>query len=1022
MAGEFGRPTQGGWGQPQRLLERVTTGSAVVGVLLTVLAAALVVGTSVGLVGAGAIVVGLAGVYLIGWWQLGKAQERLYEEAFPWRDVGEKADPVKDFGVKYWSGRPREEPPTFVTRTAMKAVEEALDDKRFVLLTGERTSGKSRLIFEIARSRTQQISLISTPAAADPRDPLVDVLDERFGLATWEGHQILFIRDFAKRLIARRITAESMQTWLELHGQVSIVATLNPAEDDKIKADGEEAESSLKELEELAEVIPLDDELDDSEFAQARVHFPDLEDDQLRQLPRYMVAEHPLRERFSGPDDERQLAREMVRAVADWQRIGLARPAPKRFLSLVASNRQYVTESDLDAALGWATEPVRGKASLLYALSPEDGESVFEADRVVIDLLDADGADGEISQPTWDAVFEDIVRISADPERDETVAAELITLGEAAMARGKKEFGREILEGAKSLGNLAQEQRSARALARGARIGSVTRLLVDSRRGDSILKRIRTAQSRSAERQALALDSGDADRPNRAIAAIYRRRVLRAFLRGAALMLADVFSVTLGLAVGMVTRALLSGDWDVDGLLDVLLRSLAPWGAATIFVFALLTLYKQDAPRARLDAILLATGILGVIGLATAAATDFNAGAAIGAAAAGTLAAAFVDYRLRVAYDTKSCAWVRDHGLSARTLLLGGPEEAAAVEAALPEGITRPTKVCGYLTPDAGDPSESEDPATVPKKPWLGSLEDFAEVVAAHDIGRVVIANPQMPPDKRQALANRCHLREIPVEAVPSPSDIQAGAAQFVAGQSLVLMPLVPLWRGHTAFVAKRALDFGVALAALILLSPVMALIALSILVVDRKTPLTVRAWRPGGGRDAFAMYRFRTSKEERKPSLKKGSYGGNDDRPTDLGAWLRKRGLDELPQLLNILRGDMSLVGPRPLRLADDAKLHDAELLRYVVRPGATGPWQVSGRSKISLSELTALDMAYLRHWTIISDLEILVKTARLVIRGREKPLSISMESRAVAEPMVDPDPDTPTQPLVPPPLPSGD
>jgi lipopolysaccharide/colanic/teichoic acid biosynthesis glycosyltransferase len=992
MPRDSGGTKSGSWKHPLRLLEPFRAGSVVIGTAITAVGAVVFVGTNLGFAGAIGVVIGLVVVYMVGLWRQGSAREKLHEGAFIWRGVASKSDPIQHFAVKFWSSWPGMKPPPFVPRTAMKSVEDGLDRNRLVLLFGNRTSGKSRLIYEVAKKRPGQMVLVAAPAPGNQRDPLIQLLNDPVGLEAWEERQILVLRDFTKRLIAGDITGDSMRTWLDRYHRVSVVATVNPDDLSRIAAHGEETESAFEEVAALAQAVGLEDELDEKELEAAQETFPNIDAGELRQLPRYMVLEDPLRERLEAEDEKTELGRAIVRAVADWQRVGLARPAPERFLRAISRQSGKGGSDAFDAALRWAAEPVRAAARLVYPVAGERDESLYEADRVVIDLLDAGDSPQPITDSTWEAIYEEIVA-DLDGE-DEGVTAELIVLGEGAMARGRYDFGRDVLENAQAIGSAAQEQLSSQVLASGTRIRSVVNLLVDSRRGDSIRQRIQTAQNQADERQA---SSADSDAPGPLLAAIYRRRGLRTFVRALALMLADIASAAIGLAAGMALRAFLSGNKDFPDQLDVFLGSLAPWGAATIFAFALFTLYKQDAPRARLGAILLAMGMLGVIGLVAGTAADFELGAAIPAAIVGTLLAASIDYRLRVLYDSISRSWVWDHGLEARTLLIGSAGQVAAVEAALPVGISRPTNVRGYLTPGSDNPGQADNPGPLPIAPWLGSVDELAKVVVTHDIGRVLIANHDMSPRERQALADRCHLRNLVVEAVPSPSDIQAGTADFVAGQSLILIPLVPLWRGHTAFVTKRVFDFTIALVALILLWPLLTVIAILILIFDR-TPIVVRSWRPGVGREVFGMYRFRTTNERRRATLD-SSGRESEGRPTALGKKLRNRGLDELPQLFNILLGDMSLVGPRPLKLSDDAKLRDWELIRYVVRPGATSPWQVSGREVISFAELTALDMAYLRHWTIVADLEILVKTARLVLRGREKLLTISAPEGAEPE-----------------------
>lgn len=266
----------------------------------------------------------------------------------------------------------------------------------------------------------------------------------------------------------------------------------------------------------------------------------------------------------------------------------------------------------------------------------------------------------------------------------------------------------------------------------------------------------------------------------------------------------------------------------------------------------------------------------------------------------------------------------------------------------------------------------------------MGNVRDLGVIVLRLGIGRVVIADPDMPPHERQELADRCHERGLVVEAVASIPDIRSGSGAYILGQPLVLVPLLPLWQRNTWFFIKRAMDFIVSLLLLVVLAPLLAIVWC--LIRREGKPVVVHSWRSGLGGESFHMYRFRTAIDEQ--SSRMDLLGEEDQRRaerTRLGDFLRDHGIDELPQLFNVLRGHMSLVGPRPLELRNHACLSDADLLRYVVRPGATGPWQVCSHTTLTYAELTAMDMAYLRRWSIFTDFEILARTVKLVLLGRE-------------------------------------
>ena len=184
----------------------------------------------------------------------------------------------------------------------------------------------------------------------------------------------------------------------------------------------------------------------------------------------------------------------------------------------------------------------------------------------------------------------------------------------------------------------------------------------------------------------------------------------------------------------------------------------------------------------------------------------------------------------------------------------------------------------------------------------------------------------------------------------------------------------------------------------LVLLGPV--ILGISLLIrLDSPGPVLFRQLRRGFRGQLFWVLKFRTmvvDAEQRLDDLEKNneSSGGvlfklrDDPRVTPLGRFLRRSSLDELPQLINVLRGEMSLVGPRPLQLRDSDKLqaldHEGYAHRLQVMPGLTGPWQVGGRSEIDYSSMVKMDIAYAQNWSLIWDLQIILRTFVVVLLGR--------------------------------------
>jgi sugar transferase EpsL len=182
---------------------------------------------------------------------------------------------------------------------------------------------------------------------------------------------------------------------------------------------------------------------------------------------------------------------------------------------------------------------------------------------------------------------------------------------------------------------------------------------------------------------------------------------------------------------------------------------------------------------------------------------------------------------------------------------------------------------------------------------------------------------------------------------------------------------------GHR--VVKRAFDLLAAAVGLLLVSPVLALVAIGVRL-GLGTPVLFRQMRPGLDGRAFTIYKFRTMRDACDSS---GNPLPDDKRLTRLGRFLRKTSLDELPELFNVLRGDMSLVGPRPLLMEYLDRYTPHQSRRHEVRPGVTGWAQVNGRQDIPLGERINLDVWYIDHWSVWLDFRILLKTVTRVILG---------------------------------------
>ena len=330
-------------------------------------------------------------------------------------------------------------------------------------------------------------------------------------------------------------------------------------------------------------------------------------------------------------------------------------------------------------------------------------------------------------------------------------------------------------------------------------------------------------------------------------------------------------------------------------------------------------------------------------------------------------------------FERVSGAVLHAAGYRRRAVLVGSGSHVDAVAHALRDNST--VEPFGYVSLSTRSSEALRD---------FGSLQALERHFDAID--EVLIADPEFPQDQAVELVDRCHQHGIRVRVAPSTMEILMDRVEFVPGQSLPLFELKPPVFEGIDFVVKRVFDLLGASLLLLFLSPVLAVIAIAI-KIDSRGPVLYRSRRPGIGGHGFACLKFRTMEhgaEALQDTLEEHNEKAGalfkireDPRVTTVGAFLRRYSLDELPQLVNVLRGEMSLVGPRPLTMRDYEKLEDWHRKRYLVLPGLTGLWQVSGRSLLSYEVRVELDVRYARKCSLRTDVGILLRTIPSVLRG---------------------------------------
>ena len=331
------------------------------------------------------------------------------------------------------------------------------------------------------------------------------------------------------------------------------------------------------------------------------------------------------------------------------------------------------------------------------------------------------------------------------------------------------------------------------------------------------------------------------------------------------------------------------------------------------------------------------------------------------------VAAAFVSLLIalfRASYELATGIVLRATGVRRRAALVGDPELREQLRKTL--GSSRggiDYEFVGEVSPD----------------------EEVEELLDHAQLHELIVADSGLPDERLLEIAEAAHRRGVKVRVAPRTTELLIERGEYVPGQGLPLFELRPPIFVGTQWAVKRVFDLLVAFAILVVGSPIWLVIALCIRLTSRG-PVLYSDPRVGLGERDFRMLKFRTmiaGAAGQQPALEHANEASgalfkirDDPRVTAVGRVLRRFSLDEVPNVLNVLRGEMSLVGPRPLPLRDYQRLEPWHRRRYNVLPGMTGLWQIAGRSDLTFDDLVRLDFYYLENWSIWLDISILVKT----------------------------------------------
>ena len=335
---------------------------------------------------------------------------------------------------------------------------------------------------------------------------------------------------------------------------------------------------------------------------------------------------------------------------------------------------------------------------------------------------------------------------------------------------------------------------------------------------------------------------------------------------------------------------------------------------------------------------------------------------------------------------------IRERGHNVKSLVIvGGGSRARAFACHITRRHDLGYKILGYVDSDAEYANRTIEGAR-----YLGAIEDLPWLMSTEIIDEVAIALPiKSHYSEIERAVGLLEEQGITAHVLSDlfPQKLARAHSVDFDGMPIVTLGSVPPFSWRTE--AKRLMDLSVSVLMLIVSAPVLLLAAIAIRL-DSNGPIFFIQERVGFNKRRFRMIKFRTMATDAEARMRDIEHLNekqgtpifkikNDPRITRVGRWLRKTSIDELPQLINVLMGDMSIVGPRPLSVRDATRMEEAwQKRRFSVKPGLTCLWQVSGRSNLSFEQWMQLDLDYIDHWSLKLDASILLRTIPAIVLAR--------------------------------------
>jgi exopolysaccharide biosynthesis polyprenyl glycosylphosphotransferase len=461
--------------------------------------------------------------------------------------------------------------------------------------------------------------------------------------------------------------------------------------------------------------------------------------------------------------------------------------------------------------------------------------------------------------------------------------------------------------------------------------------------------------------------------------------VVRRLLSIASLVVVDLVGLVCGLYVALMLRAVYLGEW--PPLWGILWKTETDWlpflTVITVLVFWVGGLYRRRESRSGVGQIVFSLVLVALITLAFGLGTGYHFTTYGLTPTALVLTALFISL-LRSSYDVLTRDVLQLAGVRRRAVLVGDGEQLTKLRHTL--GSDR----SGIRYEFLGAVAPHEDTGALR---FLGGLEQLPHILREQDVHELIVTDGAFNEDELFELVDEAHRFGVRVKLAPRTTELLLQRAEYIPGEGAPLFELRPPAFAGWQWGVKRTFDIAVSSLVVVVGSPLWAAIAGAIKLTS-PGPVFYRDQRIGLGDRPFGMMKFRTmyaDAAKRQVALEGDNEASgplfkikDDPRVTRVGRFLRRFSLDELPQVLNVLWGEMSLVGPRPLPIRDYEQLQEWHRKRYLVLPGMTGLWQVSGRIDLTFDDLVRLDFYYIENWSIWLDISILAKTLPAVLARR--------------------------------------